>query len=166
MEVTLTSTLPFFPETDHIPSYKKFVPYTHKKGASEQTGLANFPQFTTLTTCSLILSYFCLRVIRPRIKLLRSVSSGLHFLMKAPMYVKFILNKCAYFSPMNVFVILIFRPSQGSLRRVRGRSGLLPYFCCFLRGLHLKVFKIQGAIFGSSMSGTSSKPPISDLIFP
>lgn len=98
----LREVLSLFPEERNFLISENKGTRDSKKNPNEQA-LLSFTQFTIRTPYSFTF-------IKPRIKILMSGSSGLHFLLKAPYHIKCIKYKFVCFSPVNL--CQIFRPSQ------------------------------------------------------
>ena len=103
------------PPSPHKTLLWEVPPYTPRKGASlslktkrcweAQTGLAKFPPVCTwlIPFWPIVFLQDCPLSIKPSVKIFRSVSLGLHFLMKSPVLRKTCINSIQLcFSPVNL----------------------------------------------------------------
>lgn len=129
-----------------MPSHKRCPPYIWRKGVSlsprtkghreesEWTGFAQDPQITALPSDSSPQCIFhdCLVFIKPHIKTLRIncfFRSSCPYEGRLTCHVKFTLNSCIYFSPVDLLFQFNFQTQPGlkSSRSIRVEENFPPY---------------------------------------
>lgn len=120
---------PSSPKTGHKILLWKVSPYTPRKQASfspkrkvhwecKQTSLAKFLPVYCASLRLLNLSYPTQLSTLHSTYCKNTLSLGLHYLMKAPLYIKLILNKFVCFSPFNLFLSVLFLDPTGDIKKV------------------------------------------------